>query len=53
MTTSTAQQLANDAVSNLQGSYTTALPIIVPAIIVVFVLFGGIAWLKRLWHKRV
>jgi len=45
--------IVNTAITSLTGYFTAALPVLIPIVIAVFVLFGGIGWLKSLWHRRV
>lgn len=53
MSTSTGLTIINGAVTNLSDYFTTALPILIPVVIGVSVLFGGIYLLKGLWHKHI
>jgi len=53
MSTSTGLTIINNAITDLSNYFTTALPILIPVIIGVAVLFGGIYILKGLWHKHI
>lgn len=52
MSTSTVQTLATGFVTNLVDYFEIALPIIVPLVIGVTVLFGVIYWVRGLAHRR-
>ncbi len=53
MSSSSAQTLATNAVADLQDYFEVALPIVIPVIIAVAVLFAGYYAIKRLGRSRV
>lgn len=53
MNPTSSLNIVNGAISSLTGFFESVLPILIPVIIAVMVLFAGIGWLKRLWHRRV